>query len=309
MRRTPRSSMPIASALRPACSASASWEKPARGGDAAATCKDTGLGLVRLVHRRLGVVVQLHRRDSLWLVIAGKLYGVSVALSLRLRIVSMMKFSAYGHYMLVVMSSALLAAPLSACSAHTGSGALPVANVPGASSYRKCAHVQIHGTQANVQSAGRSDGDRGCWLRCKRRQLFGGRGKRLGRRQRRSRQGDDPGHAGRNMAVFVGGQGGSAGGFNGGALGGSSKGSGGEGGGGGGASDLREGGDALADRVVVAGGGGGGGGSVSMAPATADSAAVLKVASVAGVRRQSTAAAAGPARRATADGAVTAEPR
>ncbi|MGB6518159.1 MAG: hypothetical protein WBE79_06610, partial [Candidatus Cybelea sp.] len=65
---------------------------------------------------------------------------------------------------------------------------------------------------------------------------------------------------GEKLTASVGGAGGSAGGFNGGAPGGSSSGSGGNGGGGGGASDLREGGDGLADRVIVAGGGGGGGG-------------------------------------------------
>ncbi|MGA8797135.1 MAG: glycine-rich protein [Candidatus Cybelea sp.] len=59
------------------------------------------------------------------------------------------------------------------------------------------------------------------------------------------------------LAVFVGGQGGTASAFNGGAPGGSTSGSG--GGGRGGASDVREGGDKLADRVVVAGGTGNGG--------------------------------------------------
>ena len=71
------------------------------------------------------------------------------------------------------------------------------------------------------------------------------------------------------LAVFVGGEGsasgpscsgGGAGGFNGGGNGGTGV-SGGyaNGTGGGGASDVREGGDALTDRILVAGGGGGGG--------------------------------------------------
>lgn len=71
--------------------------------------------------------------------------------------------------------------------------------------------------------------------------------------------------AGEVLTVFVGGQGGNAStgvagtaGFNGGAAGGAQ---GDAGGGGGGASDVRQGGTALANRIVVAGGGGGGGGS------------------------------------------------
>lgn len=75
---------------------------------------------------------------------------------------------------------------------------------------------------------------------------------------------------GETLAVFVGGEGtgagsdcspGGEGGFNGGGDGGSGVSSSGSanGTGGGGASDVREGGDALADRVLVAGGGGGGG--------------------------------------------------
>lgn len=73
---------------------------------------------------------------------------------------------------------------------------------------------------------------------------------------------------GESLAVFVGGQGGAGGapsggtaGFNGGAAGGAAAGTGQGGGAGGGASDVRQGGSALANRVVVAGGGGGGGGS------------------------------------------------
>jgi len=62
---------------------------------------------------------------------------------------------------------------------------------------------------------------------------------------------------GEKLAIFVGGYGATAGGFNGGGTGGSTGGSGGNGGGGGGASDVRQGGDRLANRVVVAGGGGG----------------------------------------------------
>ena len=65
---------------------------------------------------------------------------------------------------------------------------------------------------------------------------------------------------GEKLAIYVGGQGATEGGFNGGGTGGSTSGSGGNGGSGGGASDVRQGGDHLADRVVVAGGGGGGGG-------------------------------------------------
>lgn len=61
--------------------------------------------------------------------------------------------------------------------------------------------------------------------------------------------------AGDVLSIFVGGAGnGAAGGFNGGGTGGSST-----GGGGGGASDVRLGGNGLANRVIVAGGGGGGG--------------------------------------------------
>ena len=70
---------------------------------------------------------------------------------------------------------------------------------------------------------------------------------------------------GESLAIFVGGQGGNGGrnsagaaGFNGGGVGTSAFLS---GGGGGGASDVRQGGNALANRVVVAGGGGGGGGA------------------------------------------------
>jgi hypothetical protein len=67
------------------------------------------------------------------------------------------------------------------------------------------------------------------------------------------------------LAVYVGGAGtSSTGGFDGGGAGGrtcySSNGCGYSGYGAGGASDVREGGDALTDRVIVAGGGGGGGG-------------------------------------------------
>jgi hypothetical protein len=62
---------------------------------------------------------------------------------------------------------------------------------------------------------------------------------------------------GEKLAVFVGGEGATAGGFNGGGNGGSTTGSGGNGGGGGGPSDVRQGGDKLGDRVIVAGGGGG----------------------------------------------------
>jgi hypothetical protein len=72
---------------------------------------------------------------------------------------------------------------------------------------------------------------------------------------------------GETLAIYIGGEGtgdgsncspGGAGGFNGGGDGGSGI-SGGNGTGGGGASDVRQGGDALNDRVIVAGGGGGGG--------------------------------------------------
>jgi hypothetical protein len=72
---------------------------------------------------------------------------------------------------------------------------------------------------------------------------------------------------GERLAIYVGGEGGGdgsdctpndVGGFNGGGYGGNGV-SGGSGSGGGGASDVREGGNALTDRVVVAGGGGGGG--------------------------------------------------
>jgi titin len=73
---------------------------------------------------------------------------------------------------------------------------------------------------------------------------------------------------GESLAVFVGGKGGAgalpsggAGAFNGGAAGGAASGTGNGGGAGGGASDVRQGGNALANRVVVGGGGGGGGGS------------------------------------------------
>jgi hypothetical protein len=69
--------------------------------------------------------------------------------------------------------------------------------------------------------------------------------------------------SGERLAVYVGGTGDSSstgyGGFNGGGDGECKDGS--CSGGGGGASDVREGGNALADRVVVAGGGGGGGNS------------------------------------------------
>jgi hypothetical protein len=62
---------------------------------------------------------------------------------------------------------------------------------------------------------------------------------------------------GERLYVFVGGQGHSpAGGFNGGGNGGAGRGLG-DGNGGGGASDVREGGDALQDRIIVAAGGGG----------------------------------------------------
>jgi titin len=69
------------------------------------------------------------------------------------------------------------------------------------------------------------------------------------------------------IAIFVGGQGGAGGqptrgaaGFNGGAVAGAGFGTGNGGGGGGGASDVRQGGSAVANRVVSAAGGGGGGG-------------------------------------------------
>jgi uncharacterized repeat protein (TIGR02543 family) len=61
------------------------------------------------------------------------------------------------------------------------------------------------------------------------------------------------------LYIYVGGEGGygGSGGFNGGGNGGSGYG---DGGGGGGASDIRQGGNALTNRVIVAGGGGGAGG-------------------------------------------------
>jgi hypothetical protein len=66
---------------------------------------------------------------------------------------------------------------------------------------------------------------------------------------------------GERLAVYVGGDAsGATGGFNGGSDGGSSALSGQNGYGGGGASDVREGGDALSDRIVVAGAAGGEGG-------------------------------------------------
>jgi hypothetical protein len=66
---------------------------------------------------------------------------------------------------------------------------------------------------------------------------------------------------GEHLVVYVGGDApGATGGFNGGSSGGSSTYSGQDGYGGGGASDVREGGDALSDRIVVAGGAGGEGG-------------------------------------------------
>src|ERR1700729_596743 len=61
-----------------------------------------------------------------------------------------------------------------------------------------------------------------------------------------------------DLAIFVGGKGHLVGGFNGGGAGGNSQYR--YGHGGGGASDVRQGGDRPADRVVVAGGGGGTGG-------------------------------------------------
>jgi hypothetical protein len=73
---------------------------------------------------------------------------------------------------------------------------------------------------------------------------------------------------GETLAIFVGGEGagdgsscspGGEGGFNGGGDGGSGISGGVNGTGGGGASDVRQGGNALSDRVIVAGGGGGGG--------------------------------------------------
>jgi hypothetical protein len=69
--------------------------------------------------------------------------------------------------------------------------------------------------------------------------------------------------SGETLAVFVGGAAsGINGGFNGGANGGTGYyGSKGQGYGGGGASDVREGGDAVSDRILVAGGGGGQAGS------------------------------------------------
>jgi Glycine rich protein len=71
------------------------------------------------------------------------------------------------------------------------------------------------------------------------------------------------------LAIYVGGAGtSSGGGFNGGAGGETAYGSN-SGYGGGGASDVREGGDALSDRVVVAGGGGGGGGGSSYVESSA----------------------------------------
>jgi hypothetical protein len=76
---------------------------------------------------------------------------------------------------------------------------------------------------------------------------------------------------GETLQVFVGGQGklppqpnafnGGAGGCNGGAAGGTASTGGAGGGGGGGASDVRQGGSALANRVVIGAGGGGAGGS------------------------------------------------
>jgi hypothetical protein len=66
---------------------------------------------------------------------------------------------------------------------------------------------------------------------------------------------------GERLLVYVGGNAsGATGGFNGGGTGGASAYSGSSGYGGGGASDVREGGDALSDRILVAGGGGGNGG-------------------------------------------------
>ncbi|MGA8796847.1 MAG: hypothetical protein WB526_07255 [Candidatus Cybelea sp.] len=74
--------------------------------------------------------------------------------------------------------------------------------------------------------------------------------------------------SGETLSVYVGGEGigagsncspGGAGGFNGGGNGGGGISGGANGTGGGGASDVREGGDTLADRVLVSGGGGGGG--------------------------------------------------
>jgi len=68
--------------------------------------------------------------------------------------------------------------------------------------------------------------------------------------------------AGQTISVYVGGKGGNAGGvmgWNGGGQGGIDSGAGQHGGSGGGATDIRAGGNALANRVIVAGGGAGGG--------------------------------------------------
>jgi hypothetical protein len=79
-----------------------------------------------------------------------------------------------------------------------------------------------------------------------------------------------PVRPGERLAVFVGGVGSlPGGGFNGGADGGKTYGNGSSGAGGGGASDLRQGGDGLADRILVVGGGGGTGGAASREPGEA----------------------------------------
>lgn len=71
---------------------------------------------------------------------------------------------------------------------------------------------------------------------------------------------------GETLYIYVGGAGsGGVGGYNGGGSGGSGGGYGGSGGGGG-ASDIRQGGNALSNRIVVAGGGGGGKGYYASAP-------------------------------------------
>jgi hypothetical protein len=186
-----------------------------------------------------------------------------------------MRISRFSPGALCVTSSALLTALLCACSTHGSSGALPGLTGPGDGSasknmrtfkytgHRQTFEVPAGVTAIKVRAFGASGGG-----------STGGYGQESMGGVGGSVKATIPVTPGEKLAVFVGGEGTTAGGFNGGGNGGSTQVSGGNGGGGGGASDVRQGGDGLANRVVVVGGGGGGGGpSVFTAPGTAGRAA------------------------------------
>ncbi len=167
-----------------------------------------------------------------------------------------MRVSRFGRRALCVTSRALLAALLCACSTHGSSGVIPGLSAPGDVSslkntqrfnytgHRQTFEVPAGVTAIKLVADGASGGG-----------STGGYGSESAGGAGGSVQATIPVTPGEKLAVFVGGEGATDGGFNGGGDGGSTTGSGGDGGGGGGASDVRQGGDALANRVVVAGGG------------------------------------------------------